>query len=185
MSVYQWIILALWVQMLWSCTPHPVYRSRDSAPRRTHVPGRDAPRPAGSRQARDYPDSLLPDPRTQPRAEERANAHPIPPADIDTTRAYQIGVASYYGRDFHGKPTASGAIYNMYRLTAAHRVLPLGTRVRVTNLTNGYWVDVKVNDRGPFIPGRVLDLSYAAALEVDMVQAGLARVMIEIIDTPD
>ncbi len=69
----------------------------------------------------------------------------------------------------------------MYKLTAAHRVLPLGTHIRVTNLSNGRWVEVKVNDRGPFIEGRILDLSFAAALEIEMVQAGTARVMIEII----
>ena len=73
----------------------------------------------------------------------------------------------------------------MYKLTAAHRVLPLGTMIRVTHLTNGRRVVVKVNDRGPFIEGRVLDLSFAAALELEMVSAGTAEVMIEIIQEVD
>jgi rare lipoprotein A len=73
----------------------------------------------------------------------------------------------------------------MYKLTAAHRVLPLGTIVKVINLSNGRWVVVKVNDRGPFIEGRILDLSFAAALELEMVQAGTTKVMIEIVESVD
>ena len=73
----------------------------------------------------------------------------------------------------------------MYKLTAAHRVLPLGTIAKVTNLANGRWVVVKVNDRGPFIEGRILDLSFAAALEIEMVQQGTAKVMIEIVEAVD
>lgn len=89
------------------------------------------------------------------------------------------GVASWYGEDFHGKPTASGQTYDMYKLSAAHKLLPLGTKVRVTNLDNGRKLDVVVNDRGPFIRGRVLDLSYGAARQLGMLQAGLARVRVE------
>ena len=73
-----------------------------------------------------------------------------------------------------------GMVFNMYKLTAAHRVLALGTYVKVTNMQNGRWVEVKVNDRGPFIEGRILDLSFAAALELEMVEQGTAKVMIEI-----
>jgi len=113
------------------------------------------------------------------------NAHPLDPARIDTRKAYQVGVASYYGKDFHGRQTANGETFNMYKLTAAHRVLPLGTLVRVTNLENGRWVEVKINDRGPFVEGRILDLSFAAALELEMVSAGTAEVMIEIVETVD
>ena len=110
-------------------------------------------------------------------------AHPVDPAKISTASAYQVGVSSYYGKKFHGKLTANGETFNMYKLTAAHRVLPLGTRIKVTHLGNGRWVEVKVNDRGPFIEGRILDLSYAAALELEMVKSGTARVMIELIDS--
>jgi len=112
-------------------------------------------------------------------------AHAVDPAKIDTRNAYQIGIASYYGKKFHGRKTANGETFNMYKLTAAHRVLPLGTYVRVTHLENGRWVEVKVNDRGPFVEGRILDLSYAAALELEMVRAGTAKVMIEIVEAVD
>jgi len=112
-----------------------------------------------------------------------APVHPVDLNGLDTSNAYQIGTSSYYGKKFHKRPTANGEIFNMYKLTAAHRVLPLGTIVRVTNLTNGRWVKVKVNDRGPFIEGRILDLSFAAALELEMVEAGTAKVMIEILET--
>jgi rare lipoprotein A len=107
-------------------------------------------------------------------------AHPVDLAKISSEKAYQVGVASYYGKKFHGRKTANGEVFNMYKLTAAHRVLPLGTYIKVTNLGNGRWVEVKVNDRGPFVEGRVLDLSFAAALELEMVRQGTAKVMIEI-----
>jgi len=86
------------------------------------------------------------------------------------------GVASWYGRDFHGLATSSGETYNMHAMTAAHTTLPIPTWVEVTNLTNGKHVTVKVNDRGPFVDNRLIDLSYAAALQLDMVRNGTARV---------
>src|SRR5437773_7085951 len=88
----------------------------------------------------------------------------------------QVGVASWYGPGFHGNRTANGEIYDQYELTAAHRSLPHGTRVMVTNLMNGRAVEVRINDRGPFVGGRVIDLSYAAARAIDMVGPGTARV---------
>jgi len=89
------------------------------------------------------------------------------------------GVASWYGKKFHGKPTSSGAIYDMHAMTAAHKTLPLPTRVRVRNLTNGRSVIVLVNDRGPFVDNRIIDLSYAAARRLDMIRDGTAMVEIE------
>lgn len=89
------------------------------------------------------------------------------------------GKASWYGRQFHGKPTSSGVIYDMHSFTAAHKTLPLPTLVRVTNLANGRAVLVTVNDRGPFVADRIIDLSYAAATELDMVKSGLADVEVE------
>ena len=150
------------------CVPSPIYNSAGStSPRRPPSAGK-APAP-------------IPRPATgSPQA-----AHPVDLAQVDRGNAYQIGVSSYYGKKFHLRPTASGEIFNMYKLTAAHRVLPLGTVARVTNLTNGRWVEVKVNDRGPFIEGRILDLSFAAALELEMVEAGTAEVMIEIVSQPE
>jgi rare lipoprotein A len=91
------------------------------------------------------------------------------------------GNASWYGPKFHGKPTSSREIYNMYDLTAAHKTLPFGTYVMVTNLRNGKSVTVKINDRGPFVKGRILDLSYAAAKVLDMVESGVVPVRIEVL----
>lgn len=98
---------------------------------------------------------------------------------------YLRGLSSWYGQDFQGKPTASGAIYDMYKLTAAHRTLPLGTRARIWNVENGRSCIVLINDRGPFIEGRILDLSFAAALELLMAEKGIAEVQIEILKLPD
>lgn len=88
------------------------------------------------------------------------------------------GIASFYGRSEHGGPTASGERFDMHKLTAAHRTLPMGSRVTVTNLANGRSVTVRINDRGPFVRGRVIDLSQAAAGEIGMIGSGLARVRI-------
>ena len=95
--------------------------------------------------------------------------------------AQTYGRASWYGKEFHGKKTASGEVFNMFAYTAAHRRLPFGTKVRVTNLENGKSVVVKINDRGPFIKGRIIDLSYAAAKKIDLVKMGVARVRIEVL----
>lgn len=88
-------------------------------------------------------------------------------------------LASWYGEQFHGRQTASGEIYNMYEKTAAHRSLPFGTWLRVKNISNQRVTTVKVNDRGPFVKGRDLDLSYAAAKELDMMSQGVAEVYVE------
>ncbi len=89
------------------------------------------------------------------------------------------GRASWYGKAFHGRETSSGEAFDMFRFTAAHRTLPFGTWLKVTNLRNGKWVIVRINDRGPIIPGRDIDLSYAAAKQLGMIGAGLGRVRIE------
>jgi rare lipoprotein A len=98
---------------------------------------------------------------------------------LDSSDGYaERGTASWYGRDFHGRPTSSGEIYDMNRMTAAHKTLPLPTWVEVTNLVNGRRVVVKVNDRGPFVDGRIIDLSRQAASELDMLGSGTARVQV-------
>lgn len=105
--------------------------------------------------------------------------YPVPSSD-----GYRrTGVASWYGKDFHGKKTANGEIYNMYDMTAAHPTLPLPTYVRVTHLENGRSIIVRVNDRGPFLRGRVIDLSYAAASQLNMVDQGTAPVLLEALPT--
>jgi rare lipoprotein A len=94
---------------------------------------------------------------------------------------YQIGTASWYGEYFDGKPTASGEDYDMYDMTAAHPTLPLGTYLRVTNLRNGRAVVVKVNDRGPIVQGRIIDLSYGAAQVLHFNDHGLQRVRLDLV----
>jgi rare lipoprotein A len=89
------------------------------------------------------------------------------------------GIASWYGPKFQGRPTANGEIYNMYSMTAAHRILPFQTRVKVTNLENGKTVQVRINDRGPFVKNRLIDLSYSAARELGMIGQGTAPVKVE------
>lgn len=94
----------------------------------------------------------------------------------------QTGLASWYGPDFHGKKTSSQEIFNMYDLTAAHNTLPFGTYAMVTNLDNGKSVQVRINDRGPFVRGRIIDLSYAAARVLDMIGPGVSRVRVEVLN---
>jgi rare lipoprotein A len=91
------------------------------------------------------------------------------------------GIASWYGAPFHGKVTASGERFDMEALTAAHRTLPMGSMVRVVNLLNGQHVRVRITDRGPYVAGRILDLSYAAAVRLGMVETGLSVVQLEVI----
>ena len=93
---------------------------------------------------------------------------------------YQIGVASWYGKQFHGKTTANGEPFDMFELTAAHRKLPLGTYVKVTNLRNGKWIVVRVNDRGPYVNGRIIDVSYGAARMLGFYN-GIERVRLDLI----
>jgi rare lipoprotein A len=96
-------------------------------------------------------------------------------------RPYQVGTASWYGEYFVGKPTASGEEYDMYDMTAAHPTLPLGSYVRVTNLRNGRAVVVKVNDRGPVVAGRIIDLSYGAAQVLQFEHRGLQKVRLDLV----
>jgi peptidoglycan lytic transglycosylase len=104
---------------------------------------------------------------------------------LKTSEGYdQEGVASWYGPGFHGKRTSSGEPYDQNAMTAAHTVLPLPTYVEVTNLENGRKVVVRVNDRGPFHGGRIIDLSYVAAMKLGIVQAGTARVRVRALDPP-
>ncbi len=91
----------------------------------------------------------------------------------------QRGVASWYGRKFHGRKTSNGETYDMYGLSAAHKTLPMGIYVKVTHLGNGQHIIVRINDRGPFVAGRIIDLSYGAAKQLGIVQSGTAKVQIE------
>ena len=93
----------------------------------------------------------------------------------------QEGVASYYADKHHGRMTANGETFDMYALTAAHRKLPFGTKLKVTSLVNNRSVIVRINDRGPYVNGRVIDLSYGAAVELQMLKSGLAEVRLEVV----
>ena len=116
-----------------------------------------------------------------PPASRRASPR-VPPPPVGAT---ETGVASWYGHPYHGRAAADGEIYDMETLVAAHRTLPFNTWVRVYDLDNGKTVDVRVIDRGPFIDGRIIDLSHAAALAIDMVRPGVANVRVEILRTPE
>jgi len=116
-----------------------------------------------------------------PPPEPPTAARPPPPKSTpspnEPARGYLgEGLASYYGPGLHGRPTASGERFNQNAMTAAHRKLPFGTCVRVVNMENGRSVDVRVNDRGPFKEGRIIDVSLAAAKKLDLLEKGLARV---------
>ena len=100
-------------------------------------------------------------------------------------KPYQVGTASWYGSYFHGKETASGEPFDMYDLTAAHPTLPLGTYVRVTNLRNGRAVVVRINDRGPVVEGRIIDLSYEAAQVLDLKNRGIQQVRLDLVRPPE
>jgi len=112
---------------------------------------------------------------------------PIPSAAAHRSTAHRrkpyrlLGTASYYGRELRGRRTASGEPFNPKAMTAAHKTLPLGTRVRVTNLRNGKSVDVTINDRGPYTGGRIIDLSKGAARKIDMIRSGTAKVRLEVL----
>jgi rare lipoprotein A len=132
------------------------------------------------------PPSIVPAHASKP-----ADASPDVPAPAaafaggDHSLLMTQGLASYYADDFHGKKTANGEIYDMYQLTAAHRSLPFGTKLRVTNLDNQKSVVVRVNDRGPFKMERIIDLSLGAATQLQMMGVGVARVQLDVIEWGD
>ncbi len=102
-------------------------------------------------------------------------------AEIGGTSSIEKGLGSYYGHQYHGRTTANGEIYDENKLTAAHRTLPFGTKVRVTNVENGKVVLLRVNDRGPFVDGRIIDVSWRAAQDLDFVQQGVVKVKVEVV----
>ena len=112
----------------------------------------------------------------------RSKTETVAPGKTSRTKPYQIGTASWYGSYFQGRATASGEPYDMYDLTAAHPTLPLGSWVRVTNLRNGRAVVVRINDRGPIVPGRIIDLSYNTAQVLHFGSKGLQRVRLDVVN---
>ena len=120
-------------------------------------------------------------------AHKKHARHIAPPQQPGATQPgdSETGVASWYGRPYHGRPAANGEIYDMEKLTAAHRTLPFNTWVRVYDLDNNKTVEVRIIDRGPFVDGRIIDLSHAAAREIEMIGPGIARVRVEVIRAPE
>src|SRR5215470_3057827 len=115
---------------------------------------------------------------------QRAQSIPPPPGAVRLGYS-ETGLASWYGNPYHGRRTAGGEIYDMEQLTAAHRTLPFNTWVRVFDLDNDRTVDVRINDRGPFVDGRVIDLSHAAAQAIQMIGPGIARVRLQVMRLPE
>ena len=148
-----------------------------SRPTTANVPGRNPPAP-GNAPAPSTP------PNTTNRGGEFPPATPAEPPVFAPGVYVEEGIASWYGVPFHGRAASNGEIFDMNQPVAAHRTLPFGSIVRVTNLTNGEQTEVRIIDRGPFVDGRVIDLSLAAARAIDMVIAGIARVRIELLSVP-
>ena len=115
---------------------------------------------------------------------EKAGEAAIPVPDGTKPISVETGKASWYGAPYHNRRSSNGEIYDMHSLTAAHRTLPLGSTVRVTNLKTGHSTVVRITDRGPFVEGRIVDLSLAAAKQADVWQAGVAQVRLEVLRTP-
>ena len=112
----------------------------------------------------------------------------IDPKTVNTNVKHKkrmVGISSFYAEDFHGKLTANGEVYDMYGLTAAHKTLPLNTVARVTNLENGKSLILRINDRGPYIQGRMLDCSYGAAKKLDFIKQGKTKVQVDVIEWGD
>ena len=160
---------------------------------RVEVPPPPPPASVGTASTQEPTSSSSPSSKTaQPRLNDSAEgasaanpdlAEPSIPAGA-TPIATETGKASWYGPPYHNRRGSNGEVYNMHAMTAAHRTLPLGSVVRVTNLKTAHSALVRITDRGPFIPGRVLDLSLAAARKLDVYQPGVAEVKVEVMETP-
>ncbi|MFZ0861797.1 MAG: septal ring lytic transglycosylase RlpA family protein [Candidatus Sulfotelmatobacter sp.] len=154
-------------------------------PKQAHVNVPPPPPPASSTEAESQPSANVPRSRESANhkpGEEGDLAEPTLPADAKPI-ATETGLASWYGPPYHNRRGSNGEIYNMHAMTAAHRTYPLGSIVRVTNLKTGQTALVRITDRGPFIPGRVLDLSLAAAQKLDVWKPGVAEVRVELMQS--
>ena len=158
-----------------SDTPNRAITTREVSPSESQTDNPSADEPP----THTVPSEILPIAKvSSPPQTEPAPPIAIIPAPAEPTMM-ETGLASWYGPKFHGRRTASGEVFNQEKFTAAHRTLPWGSRVRVTNLDNGKSVDVRINDRGPFGKGRIIDLSRAAAKALDIVIRGITTVRIE------
>lgn len=179
------VIALLLIGLLGACANGPAPRS--STPHRTPVRVVVTPGADGPPQASEIPPNLMDIPEPVPRAEPKS-PYGNPPSyealgqtyrTLDSARGFrETGLASWYGRKFQGRKTSSGEPFDMFKLTAAHKTLPLPTYARVTNITNGQSIVVRINDRGPFHSTRIIDLSYAAAAKLGLL-GGPAMVELE------
>jgi rare lipoprotein A len=157
-------------------------------PKQAHVNVPPPPPPASTTEPTESPTANAPPSKAVPKPSEEASAEadlaePTLPADARPV-ATETGLASWYGPPYHNRRGSNGEIYNMHAMTAAHRTFPLGSIVRVTNVKTGSTVLVRITDRGPFIPGRVVDLSLAAAQKLDVWKPGIAKVKVELMQSP-
>ncbi|HKE09664.1 MAG TPA: septal ring lytic transglycosylase RlpA family protein [Candidatus Acidoferrum sp.] len=148
---------------------------------RQPAPSPPAPTPESTAEAAKRDTSLSPSPAPTPARPSHAKTPPAP-APVGYT---EEGNASWYGNPFHGRRASNGEIYDMYKLTAAHRTLPFETMVRVTNLSNGKSTTVRITDRGPFVNDRIIDLSLAAAREIESIGPGVVAVRLEVLGNVD
>ena len=146
--------------IIWGCTPNPRYKSGSQKP----IPNKSTK----SNKVKFIPVTKAPT-----------------LAEFDKSQKVYIGISSYYGKDFHGKLTANGEIFDMYGVTAAHKTIPLNTVARVTNLENDKSLILRINDRGPYVAGRILDCSYGTAKKLDFLDTGTTEVKIEVIEWGD
>ena len=168
-------LLYLSTQLLLGCAAkHPIAN-------RQPPPAPPATAPAGTVDNAKRDTSVPPTPSPAPAHPKHAKAPPIP-APVGYT---EEGNASWYGSPFHGRHASNGEVYDMYKLTAAHRTLPFETMVRVTNLNNGKTTTVRITDRGPFVDNRIIDLSQAAAREIESIGPGVVPVRIEVLGNID
>jgi len=155
-------------------------------PKQAHVSVPPPPPPETAENTPEPTASIPPSGESVPPPKPAAPAEllePTIPADAKPL-ATETGIASWYGPPYHNRRGSNGEVYNMHAMTAAHRTFPLGSIVRVTNLKTGHTANVRITDRGPFIPGRIVDLSLAAAQKVDVWRAGLAEVKVELMQSP-
>ncbi|MDA8138825.1 MAG: septal ring lytic transglycosylase RlpA family protein [Desulfobacteraceae bacterium] len=163
------LLLSVWLQ---ACSVLKEPSHTKPAPGASSTPGSSSSSTA--------PSQTAVDPKTRPYQVNGDWYHPL----ADARGFEEKGIASWYGEEFHGRKTSNGETYDMYGISAAHKTLPLGTYVRVNNLENGRTLDLRVNDRGPFVRGRIIDLSYGAAQKLGIVEKGTASVRVTALGAP-
>lgn len=170
------LILLLSILLLASC----------GQPKQAHVSVPPPPPVTESSASAKQPEAGAPSDENSAAAEPSEDAELSSPSLTTNAKpiAIETGLASWYGPPYHNRRGSNGEIYNMHAMTAAHRTFPLGSIVRVTNLKTGHSALVRITDRGPFIPGRILDLSLAAAQKLDVYQPGVAEVKVELLQAP-